>query len=188
MTGSADRVRIALFRGINLGRAKRIPMADLRDLFEDLGYTRVRSLLASGNVVFDAPADAPGDPAARIEEALEERAGFTSRVTVLTADEIETIVADNSLAEAAEDPSRLAVGIVRDTDDLASLEEIVTQDWSPEALAVGTRAVYSWHPEGLRDSALQKAIARALGDAVTSRNWSTTLKIQAMVQDRTAST
>jgi len=55
---------VALLRGINVGRAKRIAMADLRTLVESLGYTGVRSLLNSGNVVFDAGSAADGTAAA----------------------------------------------------------------------------------------------------------------------------
>jgi len=40
---------IALLRGINVGKAKRVPMADLRALMEGLGYTGVRTLLEPGN-------------------------------------------------------------------------------------------------------------------------------------------
>ena len=43
---------VALIRGINVGHAKRVAMADLRKLFEDLGYREVRTLGNSGNVVF----------------------------------------------------------------------------------------------------------------------------------------
>src|ERR1043165_9069038 len=43
---------VALFRGINVGKAKRIAMADLRALLVELGYSRVATLLNSGNVVF----------------------------------------------------------------------------------------------------------------------------------------
>jgi len=42
---------IGLIRGINVGRAKRVAMADLRALVTDLGFTDVRTLLNSGNVV-----------------------------------------------------------------------------------------------------------------------------------------
>jgi len=47
-------VCVALLRGINVGKAKRIAMADLRALIEGLGYTDVRTLLNSGNVVFSS--------------------------------------------------------------------------------------------------------------------------------------
>ena len=48
--------QIALLRGINVGRAKRVEMAILRDLFTSLGYGDVCTLLNSGNVVFTAGA------------------------------------------------------------------------------------------------------------------------------------
>ena len=47
---------VALLRGINVGRAKRVAMADLRALFEQLGFGDVRTLLNSGNVGFRARA------------------------------------------------------------------------------------------------------------------------------------
>ena len=54
---------IALLRGINVGRAKRIAMADLRSVFEELGFTEVRTVLNSGNVVFgSAPRQRPPPP------------------------------------------------------------------------------------------------------------------------------
>ena len=55
---------VALLRGINVGKAKRLAMADLRAVFETLGYTAVRTHLQSGNVVFDAkkPLDAAAKP------------------------------------------------------------------------------------------------------------------------------
>src|SRR5204863_1567267 len=52
---------VALLRGINVGTAKRVAMADLRQLMTGLGYSDVRTLLNSGNVVFTAPPRG-GDP------------------------------------------------------------------------------------------------------------------------------
>ena len=43
---------VALLRGVNVGKAKRVAMADLRGLVADLGYHDVTTLLNSGNVVF----------------------------------------------------------------------------------------------------------------------------------------
>jgi uncharacterized protein (DUF1697 family) len=45
---------VALLRGINVGKAKRVPMADLRALLIGLGHTHVATLLNSGNAVFQA--------------------------------------------------------------------------------------------------------------------------------------
>ncbi|HZW81825.1 MAG TPA: DUF1697 domain-containing protein, partial [Candidatus Deferrimicrobium sp.] len=77
--------QVALIRGINVGRAKRVAMAELRALVEDLGYSDVRTLLNSGNIVFAAPGTDKLDSAARIEETLSSRLGVSARVIVLTA-------------------------------------------------------------------------------------------------------
>src|ERR1700704_4724623 len=73
----ADR-RVALLRGVNVGKAKRVAMADLRKLVEGLGYGDVRTLLNSGNVLFTVPAGMTGDAAARIENAIGARLGVAT--------------------------------------------------------------------------------------------------------------
>lgn len=181
-----DSRRVALFRGINVGRAKRIAMVDLRSLFEELGYGEVRSVLASGNVVFTAPRDeTPAGSAARIGDALEAHAGFSARVTVLTADELTAAAEENPLLETATDPSRLLVAFLADPADRERLEPLLEEDWEPEALALGRRAeraAYLWCPNGVLKGELWPAVERAVGGAVTSRNQSTVEKIRALVE------
>src|SRR5262245_6634487 len=105
---------VALLRGINVGRAKRIAMADLRTLVEGLGYTDVRTLLNSGNVVFTIRGTPKSEPGPRIEKALESKLGITSRVTVLTAAEVEAIIEENPLVRVAKDHSRLLIAVLND--------------------------------------------------------------------------
>jgi uncharacterized protein (DUF1697 family) len=178
---NVDGRYVALLRGINVGRAKRVSMADLRALFADLGYGDVRTLLNSGNVVFSGPGAAPG-AAARIEAALAQRLGVSARVTVLTAAELATIVAGNALLEIAGDHSRLLVAVLADPADRARLEPLTEQDWAPEALALGVRVAYMWCPDGVLASRLSAAVGRLLGDAVTARNWATVTKLHALTE------
>jgi uncharacterized protein (DUF1697 family) len=174
--------QVALLRGINVGRAKRVAMADLRALVEGLGYRDVRTLLNSGNVVFTAPRAAPRDAAARIEKALATGLGVSSLVTALTAAELAAAVAECPLLEVADDPSRLLVAFLRGPSDRSKVEPLVKQGWAPEALAVGTRVAYLWCPEGVLASRLAETVGRALGDAVTTRNWATVRKLLALAQ------
>jgi hypothetical protein len=95
--GSVDVTYVGLLRGINVGHAKRVAMADLRALVEKLGYGDVRTLLNSGNIVFTGPGASPEDAAARIEAALSSRLGVSARVTVLTAAQLAAAAAANPL-------------------------------------------------------------------------------------------
>jgi uncharacterized protein (DUF1697 family) len=171
---------VALLRGINVGRAKRIAMADLRALVGRLGYLDVRTLLNSGNVVFTVPRGSRGDIGARIERAIADKIGVSSRVTVLTAEELAVVVNDNPLLEIADNPSRLLVSVLADPADKALLKPLTRQAWTPEALALGTRVSYLWCPRGILESPLATAIAKLLGDGVTSRNWATIAKLHVL--------
>ena len=172
--------QVALLRGINVGKAKRVSMAELRALVEGLGYADVSTLLNSGNIVFTARGAAARTSAARIEKAIAREVGFTSRVTVLTAAELAAAVAENPLAEACTDPSRLLVAVLADPADRKKLEPLTKQDWTPEVLALGSRVAYIWCPEGILVSRLLEAVGRPLGDAVTTRNWATLIKLHAL--------
>jgi len=172
--------QIALLRGINVGRAKRIAMADLRKVLADLGFSGVRTLLNSGNVVFDCAARDAALSGQRIEEALVLKLGVGSRVTVLDADRLAEVVQDNCLCDQASDPSRLLVAILANPADRTRLEPLCHQSWQPEAFAVGRWAGYLWCPDGVLASRAAAAMGKLLGDAVTTRNWSTITKLHAL--------
>lgn len=176
------RCYVALLRGINVGRAKRIAMADLRTLIGELGFVEVKSILNSGNVVFKGQRAQPKAIATRIEEALVMKVGVTARVTVLASDELAEVVDENPLLDLATEHSRLMTFILTKPKDRSLVEPLTAMDWGREALAVGTRAAYVWCPEGILESRAAAAVGKALGDATTSRNWSTLCKVHALCQ------
>ena len=183
--GAVSPTQVALLRGVNVGAAKRVAMADLRALVEGLGFADVRTLLNSGNVVYSAPGVSPRAAAGRIQEALAARLGVSAQVVALTAAELTAAVAVNPLAAVADNPSRLLVAVIAGQTSRALLEPLTAQDWAPEALALGARVAYLWCPDGVVASRLSAAVARLLGDAVTSRNWTTMVKLQALaITDR----
>jgi uncharacterized protein (DUF1697 family) len=169
----------ALLRGINVGKAKRIAMADLRASMEGLGYTDVRTLLNSGNVVFSAPRKDTAAIAAAIEKAIVTRFGFSAAVVVVTVDALESIVAADPLSKVAANPSKYLVAFVVDSATLAGARPLTAQAWAPEALALGNDAAYLWCAGGINDSKLALAFNRATRDAATMRNWATVLKLLA---------
>jgi uncharacterized protein (DUF1697 family) len=173
-------VHVALIRGINVGKAKRVAMADLRALVADLGYGEVRTLLNSGNVVFTAPGEAAKAAAAAIEEGLAWRLGVPARVMVITAAELAEAVEQNPLTGLAVNPSRLLVAFLGDPKDRGRLEPLAGRDWAPEAFALGSRVAYLWCPQGVLKCGAARALEEALGDRLTTRNWATVLKLHAL--------
>src|SRR5688500_19506326 len=119
---------VALFRGINVGKAKRVAMADLRTLLGRLGYTDVATLLNSGNAVFTGKAEPVVRHAARIRDAVAKTLGVEAHVVVKSAKDIAAIVKGNALA-AATDPSRLLVALVQDDAGLGAVRKLAAQDW-----------------------------------------------------------
>ena len=168
---------VALLRGINVGKAKRVAMADLRALFEGLGYTDVATLLNSGNVVFTGARGKAAGVARRIEGAIEERCGFASRVTIVSGADLARVLEENPLAKEADDPSRMMIGFLQDAAGLRALRELARQDWGRERLALGPRALYVWCPKGVIDSAPMKALQKQLGEGWTARNRATVEKL-----------
>ena len=175
---AAKDTRVALIRGINVGKAKRVAMADLRAELEKIGYGDVRTLLNSGNVVFEAGRSKPANDGERIGKALLEKTGVAARVLVFDAAVLDEAIDDNPLLGVADDPSRLIVTFFRtaaDRDRMAGWKAT-----SPEMFAIGRHAAYLWCPSGLNASPLAEALHARVGDGVTSRNWATVLKLQAL--------
>lgn len=174
--------QIALFRGINVGKAKRIAMADLRTMFETLGFTNVRTLLNSGNVVFEAGRGSTTANAKRIGDALVETTGISANTLVLTAAELDAAAAGNPFLARMDDPSRMLVGFMTAGADRAPLQALVDNSAADEHVALGKDALYLWCPDGILDSAFAATlVGPKFRDLITSRNWSTVRKLQALV-------
>lgn len=174
---------IALIRGINVGRAKRVAMADLRKLLVELGYRDVRSVLNSGNLVFAADNIEPGAAAAAIEEQMVLKLGVAARVMVLSSEELAAVLAENTLLAQATDHARLLVFILGDAAMRTGVAPLCERSWGSEALALGQRAAYVWCPEGVLASAAAGALGKQLGDNTTARNWNTLCKLYALCSE-----
>jgi len=171
---------VALLRGINVGKAKRLPMADLRAVLADLGYTRVATLLNSGNAVFAAASGTAARHATSIAAMLRSRLGFDVPVLVKSAKDLSAIVAENPIADGATQPSRLLVVFTQGTQGLAALGAVSSLVVPPERFVLGKHAAYLWCAHGILESAAGAALLAKSGTGVTTRNWATTLKLQAM--------
>ena len=174
---------VALFRGINVGKAKRIAMADLRKLLEKQGYTGVRTLLNSGNAVFTTRATPANKLAAHIRAEVAKKLGVDAMVIVKSAGDIEAILADDKLGRNAADHSRLLVAMTPDAKSLAALAAFADRKWGDEKVHVGKHAAYVYCTNGILESQALEVLLKALAGEGTTRNWATMAKIQALLAD-----
>lgn len=173
---------VVLLRGINVGRAKRLAMADLRALLTDQGYAGVRTVLQSGNAVVDGPADAPEEHAARVAAAIRARLGLDVVCIVLTAGHLRAVAAAHPFADVAVDGSRMMVHVLSADPDpvLLAAHDPVALD--PRHVRLGDRVIYQWCPDGLLAApAVGPFVEKRLGVAVTARNWNTVGRLDGLV-------
>lgn len=173
---------VALFRGINVGKAKRIAMADLRTLLEKLDYTDVGTLLNSGNAVFSGAAGAANKHAERIRAAVAKQLGVDARVIVKSAQDVAGIIADNKFEKLASDHSRLLVAVTDEGSALAGLKPLAAKDWGREKVHVGKHGALVWCANGILESQALTAVLKGLEGAGTTRNWATLNKIHLLLQ------
>lgn len=172
---------IVLLRGVNVGRAKRVPMAEFRGVLEEVGCSKVRTLLNSGNAVVVARRADPDRLARRIAERMRAHFAFEVPVLVKPADVLRRIIAGNTLAPGF-DPSRLLVVFAREPAALAALRPLESLLLGEEQLLIGTDAAYLHCAAGILASKAAGALLAGAGSDVTTRNWSTVLKLQASAE------
>jgi uncharacterized protein (DUF1697 family) len=178
---------VALLRGINLGRERRVGMADLREALAEAGFEDVRTLGQSGNVAVTTP-KAAGTVRKAMEQAIRERFGFDTDVILRTPDELAAVIEANPLGDVATDPKRLQVHFLSGEPAAAAVRELEAADVAPERIAVAGREIHVWHANGIQRSPAAKLLARAdLGVSATARNWSTVGKLLALAEGEPSS-
>ncbi|MBY0273834.1 DUF1697 domain-containing protein [Candidatus Binatia bacterium] len=173
------RTFVALLRGINVGKGKRVPMAELRALLGELGYADVVTLLNSGNAVFRAASGTPGRHAGAIAAALRERLRVDVPVIVKQQRELAAIVAQCPIAVDEGQHARLLVAFAQDAQALRTLKAIEPLVVVPERFAIGRHAAYLLCPRGILESKAGEALLGKAGRAATTRNWATVMKLHA---------
>jgi uncharacterized protein (DUF1697 family) len=162
---------IALLRAVNVGGTGKLPMADLKALCAELGFRRVETYIASGNVVFDSDM-VPAKVQAQLEQRLLAYAGKSVGVFVRTTLEMRTILKRNPFSDKE---SNLTHAIfLNGKPPAGALDDV--RGRTREEMRLGQREIYVYYPEGMGQSKLQIPAAK-LG---TARNMNTVAKLLEM--------
>lgn len=169
---------IALFRGINVGKTRSLPMKDLVGILEALGFNDVKTYIQSGNVVFQSDHACSYKDADVISTAVEKKFGFRPNVMLLEKSQLDAAVTNNPfptdegkflhfffLADEPESP------------DFKALEAIKTDT---EQFKLDGPVFYLYTPDGFGKSKLAERAERKLGVPATGRNFNTVRKLVEM--------
>lgn len=171
---------VAFLRGINVGGHSKVAMSELKDLFEKLEYSHVKTLLNSGNVVFETREVGAERIKNTIEEALSEKLGFSVKVVVRTLQDIQKLIASEPFKGIEVTPAtRLYITFLA-TKAMSSLHipyESKEKDYrilkvtETEVVSVLTVSEKRGTTEAMG------ILEKEFGKEITTRNWNTVVKV-----------
>lgn len=175
----AQARRVALLRGINVGGARKVPMAELRGLAAGLGWTEVATHLQSGNLLFTADGS-DVELSTTLTAALKKQFGMDIDVVVRTGEELRRLVTDHPFADG--DPAHVLVVCCDRPVSTAAAGKLAKLAVEGERVQVEGSDIYAAFPGGQARSKLGTQLISALKPATgTARNLRTMTTLAEML-------
>ena len=173
---------IALLRGINVGGNNILPMRNLVELLESLGLSQVKTYIQSGNVVFQSESKNSAELANQISTAIGKSFGFMPQVMILEMKVFQEAITSNPFPEGESEPKTLHLFFLADVPQNPDLEMLESLKSNSEQFMLTNSVFYLYAPDGIGRSKLAAKVEKALGVAVTARNWRSVSKIMALAE------
>jgi uncharacterized protein (DUF1697 family) len=168
---------VALLRGINVGRNKRIAMSDLRDLLISVGFADVRTHLQSGNAIFSGARQKPAAIEQEISAGIRKAFGMDVAVLVRSAAELAAVVEANPFIARGVTTNELHATFLAAPPAAAKIAAVDRDAATPDEYALGERVIYLRLRNGVMGSRLPNW-DKVLGLPTTTRNWNTTTRLR----------
>jgi uncharacterized protein (DUF1697 family) len=166
---------VAFLRGINVGGHKKVSMSELKKVFERQGFQDVKTLLASGNVVFHGEEELTRNISGNLEKAL----GFATQTTVLPFEVIEAIVKSDPFKAVRVTPQiRLYVTFLKEEPKTGLKIPYASDDESFRIIGLTDKAIFSvvdLEKTGTADA--MNMLEKEFGKSITTRNYNTIVRI-----------
>lgn len=180
-----SKTYVAFLRGINVGGHKKVPMADLRHLLGEMGFQEVKTLLASGNVIFTAPDEQLPEIAKNIRQQLVNFFSFDVPVIVLPGRQISGMVQKEPFKEIVVTPKTRRYVTFLANNSTAQLEiPYRSVDGAFSILSQTKTAVFSVLDLAVTSTVkAMNILEKSYGKEITTRNWNTILKLEALLDE-----
>ncbi len=172
---------VAMLRGINVGGHKLLPMAELKHILMSLGVQDVQTYIQSGNAVFCCSTNRLPEIGKGLTEEIRHRKGDEIRVLIYPAGQYNDILAANPLADLSNDSTKLHAGFLLEQANKADHAALARLKRDSEQFYLGEKAFYLYAPEGIGKSKLAAGAEKAIGVAMTMRNWKTACTLRDML-------
>lgn len=177
-------VFIGLVRAINVGGTGIVKMSDFKRFLEAVGLSSVKTLLQSGNFVFESTLESPEEIESLLENEAAIQLGFQRDFYVRSLREWrQTIDANPFPGEAKSQPNSLLVFVSKTSFDEKVVATIRSLNSGPEQIVAIDRVLYVLFPDGQGASKLSTLGAwKKLIRRSTGRNWNTVMKLHDLSQ------
>lgn len=177
-------IYFALLRGINVSGHNMIKMAELKRMFEEMGFERVKTYINSGNVLFESE-DCEESLQERIEQEIHHVFGFTIAVILRTSSEWDRIIATCPFSmETLTEGQSIHLTLLRSTPTHGELDKLPDVDPQEDEYLLDGREIYLLYRQSILDSKLTKKFLKLVPQ--TARNWKTIMKLAAMAKEMEA--
>jgi uncharacterized protein (DUF1697 family) len=174
---------LALLRGVNVGGNNKLPMKDLAGLFVTAGCGDVRTFIQSGNVIFNADADAAEQLAGLITAQIAERFGIRTPIVLRTSEQMRDVVVSNPFLAQGAPEDWLHVMFLADRPSQLRVDALDPNRSPTGTFIVRGQDVYLQLPRGVAEGKLTNAYFDSkLATVSTLRNWRTVTKLLELME------
>jgi uncharacterized protein (DUF1697 family) len=174
---------ISILRGINVSGQRKILMADLKSIYEKLGFSDVTTYIQSGNVVFRSGNGLTSPEIAQIiGKQIQGHYGFEVPIIVRTLEEMKITLSRNPFLHLPDiDQERLHVTFLSELPQKSNVDKTVLLDYPPDRFTIIEKDVYLYCPVNYGNTKLSnKFFESKLKVTATTRNWATVRRLGEM--------
>ena len=174
---------ISMLRGISVSGQNLVCMAELKSLYESLGFENVRTYVQSGNVVFESAEQDGLKLAKQIETGIEKSFGFSVPVLIRSADDLQRILESHPFKN--EEPIRVLVTFLYERPDQSKLDNLSSYEDKVDKFVLGEQEILLFCPGGYGTTKLSNTFfEKKLGVVATTRNRKTVNTLYEMASER----
>ena len=170
----------AFLRGINVGGNKKVPMSDLKKVLQSIGFSNVKTLLNSGNAIFEAEETGEEKMTKLLEQSLQKKFGFEVPVLIRTLEELNRLATKDPFKGIKITPeTRLYVSFLSEKPQSKLTLPYQSPDKTYKILSASPREVCSvlTLSPNTQSTDLMSILEKEFGKKITTRNWNTITKI-----------